>query len=78
MRPRLPFPEGTKECMEKLLKEAKTVAEVKRIQCILFRAREDYDNATIARQVGYSEDSVKNIHSRFIRIEEKCLTDKKK
>lgn len=78
MRPRLPFPEGTKELMEKLLKEAKTASEIKRIQCILFRAREDYDNAQIAKLVGYSEDSVKNIHSRFIRLGEECLIDKKK
>lgn len=78
MRPKLPFPDGTKERMEKLLKEAKTAGEIKRIQCILFRAREDYDNATIAKQIGYSEDSVKNIHSRFLRLGEKCLMEKKK
>jgi hypothetical protein len=67
MRPRQEFPEGTKELMEKLLKETKTVIEMKRIQCILFRVREDYDNSIIAKSVGYSEDSIKNIHSKFIR-----------
>lgn len=78
MRPITPFPEGTKERMEILLKEAKTAGEIKRIQCILFRVREEYDNATIARQIGYSPDSVKNIHSRFHRLGETCLMDKKK
>lgn len=68
MRPKSPFPEGTQEAMEKLLKIAKTAPEIKRIQCILFRTREDYDNPTIAKLVGYTEDSVKNIHSRFLRF----------
>jgi len=78
MRPRQEFPEGTKELMEKLLKETKTVIEMKRIQCILFRVREDYDNSIIAKSVGYSEDSIKNIHSKFIRYWEKSLIEKKK
>jgi DNA-directed RNA polymerase specialized sigma24 family protein len=78
MRPRMPFPEGTQEHMEKLLKQAKTAEETKRIQCILLRVREDYENSTIAQLVGYSEDSVKNIHSRFIRHGEVCLLNKQK
>ena len=78
MRPRQDFPEGTKELLEKLLKETKTAIETKRIQCILFRVREDYDNSTIAKLVWYSEDSIKNIHSKFIRLWEKSLIEKKK
>lgn len=78
MRPLTPFPDGTKERMEILLREAKTAGEIKRIQCILFRVREKYDNTTISRLTGYASESIKNIHSRFHRFGEKCLMDKKK
>lgn len=78
IRPRQEFSEGTQKLLEKFLKEAKTAIETKQIQCILFRVRDDYDNATIAKLVGYSEDSIKNIHSKFIRFWEKSLIEKKK
>lgn len=78
MRPRIEFPEGTTERLEKILRQAKTSNEIKRIQCILLRARDDQDNTTIAKIVGYSEDSIKNIHSRFLKFGEACLMDKKK
>lgn len=78
MKPRQELPEGTQELLEKLLKESRTAIETKRIQCVLFRVRENYDNITIAKLVWYSEASIKNIHSKFIRLWEKSLIEKKK
>ena len=78
MRPRTLFPPGTQEMLEKLLKETTTASETKRIQCILLRVRDDADNASISRITGYTEDSIKNIHSRFLRLGESCLLEKPK
>lgn len=73
MRPKIEFPAGTAERMEELLKQAKDIIEFKRIQCIYFRAKFDYDAKLISKITGYKLQTVRNIHSSFLKQGEKAL-----
>jgi hypothetical protein len=78
MRPKIDFPEGTADRMEKLLKQAKDISEFKRVQCIYFRAKLDYDAGLISKITGYKLQTVRNIHSSFLKYGEKALNISKK
>jgi len=67
MRPKIKFSIGTAEKMEKLLSDAKDLNEYKRIQCIYFRAKFDYNAELIAQITGYKLQTVRNIHSSFLK-----------
>jgi len=67
MRPPKAFPKGTVEQMQKLLKQAKTVADQRRIQTVLIRALDASPPERIAMLTGLSLASVRVIHSRFLR-----------
>jgi transposase len=67
MRPRQPFPPGTVEQMQRLLRQARTVADQRRIQAVLMRALDDLPPEHIAAVTGLSVATVRVIHSRFLR-----------
>lgn len=73
MRPPKDFPAGTIQRMRVLLKRAKDVAEQRRIQAILMRASEALPPARIAELTGLSVNTVRILHSRFLREGEACL-----
>jgi transposase len=73
MRPKTQFRAGTAEKMEKLLQAAKNLNEHKRIQCIYFRAKFDYSADLIAQITGYKLQTVRNIHSSFLKQGVKAL-----
>jgi transposase len=67
MRPQKPFPRGTVEALQKLLKAARTMADQRRIQAVLMRALDASPPERIAAVTGLSVASVRIIHSRFLR-----------
>jgi transposase len=78
MRPKTRFPAGTTEKMEALLKTVKDLSEYKRVQCIFFRAKFDYSAELITQITGYKLQTVRNIHSSFLKQGEKALKINKK
>ena len=67
MRPRKPISAKARQQIERILAQARTVEEFKRIQCVWLRAAFDLSVAQIARAVGLSEASVRCFHSRYLR-----------
>ena len=67
MRPKLPFPDGTAEQMQNLLENVKDLNSYKRVQCIYFRAKFDYSADLITKITGYKLQTVRNIHSSFLK-----------
>ena len=67
MRPKLPFPDGTVEQMQKLLENVKDLNSYKRVQCIYFRAKFDYSADLITNITGYKLQTIRNIHSEFLK-----------
>ncbi|MDR0352298.1 MAG: helix-turn-helix domain-containing protein [Opitutaceae bacterium] len=73
MRPQKPFPEGTAERVRELLARAKRPDERARIQAVLMRAVSASTPAQIAAVTGLSVNSVRVLHSRFLRRGEAAL-----
>lgn len=73
MRPPKDFPTGTAQRMRVLLREAKNVAEQRRIQAVLMRASDALPPGKIAELTGLSIHTVRVLHSRFLRDGEACL-----
>lgn len=67
MRPKTQFSKSTAEKMEDLLSCTTNLNEYKRIQCIYFRAKFDYDTTLIAQITGYKVQTVRNIHSNYLK-----------
>ena len=67
MRPKKPFPPETIECLEALLTETGSIYEFKKIQTVYFRAKYDYSASKIAQLVGLKLQTVKNIHSAYLK-----------
>lgn len=78
MRPQTPFPSKTERQITHILKNPKDVGELKRAQCILFRARNNMDSDTISNLVGMSAGSVRNVHSKYIKQGIKSIPSKPK
>ena len=78
MRPKTKLPEGTLTRMLELSKRATNAAELRRIQCIIFRVRDDMDALQIAQTVGLHASTVRNIHSAFLREGDAALKLKPK
>ena len=72
------FEKGTVQKMQKLLGEAKTSAETKRIQCILFRELEHLDAKRIGALVGLSESYVRAVWEKYKRDKEQALMGEKR
>ena len=73
MRTPKPFPPETAARMKELLRQAKTLAEGKRIQAILMRALHDSTPAQIAEATGLTINTVRILHSQFLRMGEAVL-----
>ena len=73
MRPPKPFPDGSSQRLQQLLKTAKTVAEQRRIQAILMRALNAAPPEHIALVTGLSVNTVRVLHSCFLRQGEAFL-----
>jgi len=61
------FPSGTIVALEGLLKTAKDVNALRRVQSIYYRAKHDYSSTRIAQMTGYSVGTVRNLHAAFLR-----------
>jgi len=73
MRPPKAFPEGTAKHLERLLRNARKPDERTRIQAVLMRAAFSLTPAQIATATGLSINSVRILHSRFLRQGDACL-----
>lgn len=78
MRPAKPMPEGTSDLIAKLLKTASDASELKRLQCIYFRARYHYTGDQISEITGYDSRTVRRIQAAYLRDGEESLALKKK
>ena len=67
------FPEGTSERMRVLMREARNVSELRRIQCVYFRSEYGHPPVRIADMVGFDVGTVWNLHSAFLRNGEAAL-----
>ena len=65
MRPQEPFPDGTTERMEDLLRFTSSLDEYRRIQSILFRSKYGYGAPEISRITGLKPQTVRNIHAAY-------------
>ena len=74
MRPTKPFPTGTTKRLQQLLKQARSVADQRRIQAVLMRALDASPPERIAAITGLSINTVRVLHSRFLREGEAFLT----
>jgi transposase len=72
------FASDTSSKMQKLLKTENNASNIKRIQCIYFRSRFDYPAQQIADMVGFSVQTVRDVHSSFIKHGENALFVKNK
>jgi len=76
MRPARPLSEAQQQRLGTLLRQAKTKADFQRIQCLWLRATLKLTSAETALAVGWSQSSVKNIQSRYLREGEHVLLGK--
>lgn len=76
MRPPKSFPEGTAERMKVLLRQARSLDDHRRIQAVLMRASGTSSPRAIAEVTGLSFNTVRLIHSRFLREGESFLLDR--
>ena len=70
MRPQTPFPKGAAERLAVLMKQVESKSEFQRIQCVWLRASLGLSVAEIATAVGRSPNTVRGLHSRFLRYGE--------
>lgn len=73
MRPPKDFPADTALRLKVLLKQARTIADQRRIQAVLMRALDASPPERIAEVTGLSVATVRVLHSRFLREGEACL-----
>lgn len=73
MRPQKPFSPGTTERMEQLLKATRSLDEYRRIQGIYFRSKYGLGAERIADMVGLHLQTIRNLHSAYLREGEAVL-----
>ena len=73
MRPTKSFPAGTTQRLQQLLKQTRNVADQRRIQAVLMRALDASPPERIAAITGLSVNTVRVLHSRFLREGEAML-----
>lgn len=76
MRPQKPFPPETTERMGRLLKSTKSLDEYRRIQSIYLRSKYGFCAEQIAEMVGLQLQTIRNLHSAYLREEEMALQGK--
>lgn len=67
MRPGRPLPEGAKEDLGVLLKQAKNKSEFQRIQCLWLRASLNLGAAEVAMAIGWKPGSVRQLQARYFK-----------
>jgi len=72
------FPEGAVERLAPLLQQAPTKAEYQRIQAVWLRATLGLSAPQIAQALGWQAQSVRQLHSEYLRHGEAVLHDKPK
>ena len=72
------FPEGTVERLAPLLQQAKTKAEYQRVQAVWLRAALGLSAPRIAQALGWQAQSVRQLHSEYLRHGEAILRDQPK
>jgi transposase len=72
------FSAGAVERLRPLLRQAKTKAQYQRIQCIWLRATLGLSAPQIAQALGWRAQSVRPLHSDYLRQGEAILADKPK
>jgi transposase len=78
MRPKNKFPSGTAKYLETLLQETKDLNEYKRILSIYLRVKFDYNNDLISLITSYKNQTIKNIHSNYLKEGKKSLNVNKR
>ncbi len=73
MRPARPLPDGAKEELFALLKEAKSKGDFQRIQCLWLRSSLNLPAADIAMAIGWKAGSVRQVQSRYFKEGESAL-----
>ncbi|MBI5787314.1 MAG: helix-turn-helix domain-containing protein [Candidatus Schekmanbacteria bacterium] len=73
MRPRKSSPPGTTERLEQLLSTCNSDAERRRIQAVYLRAKYGFEIEQIAQMTGLKTQTVRNIHSLFLKKGEVAL-----
>ena len=72
------FPEGAVERLAPLLQQAQTKAEYQRVQAVWLRAMLGLSAAQMAPVLGWQAQSVRQLHSEYLRHGEAVLKDKPK
>lgn len=67
MRPQKPLPEGARESLEKLLKEAKSKLEYQRVLCVWLRALFSLSAQQVAQAIGWHMLSVRKLQAEYLR-----------
>jgi transposase len=73
MRTPRPFPQGSKESLKICLEQAKTKSEYQRVLCVRMRAQKDLPAKDIADLIGLRVDSVRRIHSLYLKHGDKIF-----
>ena len=73
MCPLKSFPPDTAKRLEKLLASSCLLAERRRIECVYLRAKYGYSAEQIAKETGFRVQTVRNIHSLFLKHGEVSL-----
>lgn len=76
MRPPKEFPPGSAAKLKQLLKQARSVADQRRIQAVLMRALDASPPERIAEVTGLSVATIRVIHSKFLRQGESWLVNR--
>ena len=76
MRPQKPFPRETTERMVRLLESTETLDEYRRVQSIYLRSKYGFSAEQIAELVGLQLQTIRNLHSAYLREGEVVLHDK--
>lgn len=71
-RPR-PLPEDAVERLGVLLNQTKSKADFQRVQCVWLRGKLGLTKNEIAVAIGWSENTVRAWHSRYLRLGEEVL-----
>ena len=73
MRPQKPFPDNATERLEELLASSSSDSERSRIQSVHLRAKYGYGAERIAEITGLKVQTVRNIHSAYLKDGEESL-----
>lgn len=76
MRPQRSISESAKESLSELLAKTKTKADFQRVQCVWLRALLGLSSVLVAKAIGWSPDTVRQVWSRFFADGESALVGK--